>query len=346
MKLDSAGNFLWAKAIGGSSNDRGYAIAVDSAGNVHTAGWFSDQADFDPGLGTFNLTAAGGMDGFTSKLDSAGNFVWAKRMGGPSDDHAYGIAVDSAGNLYTTGGFYGTVDFDPGPSAFNLTAAGGDDIFITKLDSAGSFVWAKRIGGQYTDFAFGIGADRVGNVYTTGAFYDTVDFDPGPGTFNLFRQFGGSCDIFVSKLSGPYPIVTVITRCGASPTHNRQVAFTVRFSVPVTDVDVYDFMLDTTGAITGAEIADVTGSGSEYTVTIENIEGDGTLRLDLMDDDSILDGSGNPLGGPGFGNGDFTTGETYDVLPALPVAAWPLGLALSAAGAVVLRRRSRRARKR
>lgn len=82
-----------------------------------------------------------------------GDFVWAKAMGGTSDDSGEGIAVDDAGNVYTTGSFYGTVDFDPGPGSFNLTSTGFSDIFVSKLDSAGNFVWAKRMGG--TDYDLG-----------------------------------------------------------------------------------------------------------------------------------------------------------------------------------------------
>jgi hypothetical protein len=85
---------------------------------------FQGTADFDPGAGTFHLTSSGSDDIFVSKLDSAGNFVWAKAMGGPSGDAGQGIAVDGAGNVYTTGSFQGTADFDPGAGTFNLTSSG------------------------------------------------------------------------------------------------------------------------------------------------------------------------------------------------------------------------------
>ncbi len=197
-KLDSAGNFVWAKKMGGTGPENVFAIAVDSSGNVTTTGRFQGTADFNPGDGVFNLTSIGGHEIFISKLDSAGNFVWAKKIGGGGFDEGVGIAVDSSENVYTTGSFEETVDFDPGEGTFNLTSAGGRDIFVSKLDSGGNFIWARKIGGVPWELGLSIAVDSSGNVITTGKFPGTVDFDPGEGTFNLTSP--GSFDIFVSKL--------------------------------------------------------------------------------------------------------------------------------------------------
>ncbi|HRZ42186.1 MAG TPA: T9SS type A sorting domain-containing protein [Bacteroidales bacterium] len=188
----------WAKSFGGNGSDGGYSIAVDAAGNVYTTGGFQATADFDPGPGTFNLTSAGSSDVFVQKMDAAGNFVWAKSYGGADHDGASSISLDAAGNLYTTGTYKGTADFDPGAGAFNLTSAGNGDIFVQKMDTAGNFIWAKSFGGNYCDYGNSITADAAGNVYTTGVFVDTVDLDPGPGTFCLIPA--GSEDIFIQKL--------------------------------------------------------------------------------------------------------------------------------------------------
>lgn len=197
-KLDTDGNFIWAKRIGGTLAADGYSIAVDASGNVYTTGFFVGTVDFDPGIGIFNLSSAGIEDIFISKLDSTGNFVWAKRMGGTDGDVGHSIAVDASGNVYTTGDFWGTVDFNPGSGTFNLSSAGNDDIFISKLNASGNFVWAKRMGGTGFDVGQSIAVDASGNAYTTGFFRGTVDFDPGAGTFNL--SSAGSDDVFISKL--------------------------------------------------------------------------------------------------------------------------------------------------
>jgi len=196
-KLDSNGDFLWAKRMGGTSDDSAYRVALDSSGNVHIAGYFIGTADFDPGPGTFDLTSAGTSDVFVAKLGTNGELLWAKRMGGTSDDSAYRVALDANGNVHIAGVFSGTADFDPGPGTFDLTSAGVDDVFVSKLDSNGDFLWAKGMGGTAFDGAGGVALDSSGNVHIAGNFFGTADFDPGPGTFDLTA---GATDVFVSKL--------------------------------------------------------------------------------------------------------------------------------------------------
>lgn len=198
-KLDVSGNFVWAKSIvGGGGNDECRSIALDKAGNTYVAGHFSNTADFDPNAGIYNLSAAGGAIGFVLKLDSSGNFIWAKNWGGDINN----ISIDKWNNVYSTGNFGGTVDFDPNAGVYNLTGA-NSDIFISKLDSLGNFVWAVgMLGGPQTqNGGASIANDTLGNVYTTGSFIDTVDFDPGPGVYNLITTpAGGAGGGFVSKL--------------------------------------------------------------------------------------------------------------------------------------------------
>ncbi len=187
----------WAKQLGGTWDEACYSIAVDNSGNVYTTGSFGGTADFDPGPGVFSLTSAGMADGFISKLDAGGNFVWAKQLGGSLNDLGRSIAVDASGNLYVTGSFYGTADFDPGPGTLNLTSAGAWDFFIMKLDTDGNLAWAKAFGNTYDDNGNCITVDAGGNIYTTGSFNGNVDFDPGPVVYNLFGDY---YDVFISKL--------------------------------------------------------------------------------------------------------------------------------------------------
>lgn len=198
LKLDQNGDFLWARQIGSTQSDDGLSIDVDSFGNVYTTGSFQGMVDFDPGVGTTNLTANQARDIFIQKLDPSGNFLWAKHMGDFGTDRGFNIEVDPSGNLYTTGIFAGTIDFDPGNGTSNLTSNGNADIFIQKLDANGDFIWAKSFGGIYGDFSTSLAIDHNGNIYTTGAFVDLVDFDPGVGITNL--NSNGDYDIFIQKL--------------------------------------------------------------------------------------------------------------------------------------------------
>ena len=131
-------NLVWAKSLGGTNSDIGIAIATDAAGNVYTTGQFTGTVDFDPNAGVANLTSAGSYDVFISKLDAAGNLVWAKTFGGTAGDYCKGVSVDAVGNIYTTGQFAGTADFDPNAGVTNLTTAGNYDVFIHKMGTPAS----------------------------------------------------------------------------------------------------------------------------------------------------------------------------------------------------------------
>jgi Tol biopolymer transport system component len=110
----------------------------------------------------------------------------------------------------------------------------------------------------------------------------------------------------------PPPSVISIKRANANPTSATTVDFKVTFSQYVSGVDASDFDLSTSG-VTGAEITNVSGSNNIYTVTVSTGTGSGSIRLDLLDDDSIINAASLPLGGNGAGNGNFTSGETYTV---------------------------------
>ncbi len=201
-RLDSSGNFVWARGLASASSSNytyGNSIAIDIWGYVYTTGYFTGTTDFDPGAGTYNLTVSGGQDAFISKLNSSGNFMWAKQLGGSDIEIATSIIVDYTGTVFTTGYFKYTADFDPGPSSFNLVSAGYTDIFISELDAAGNFIWAGKIGGPYDESPSGISLDATGNIILAGNFSDSCDFDPHvSGTFVLN---GTSGSVFASKLT-------------------------------------------------------------------------------------------------------------------------------------------------
>ena len=199
-KLDANGNFIWAKQIGGFDGDYGNAIVANPSGEVYITGFFSNPVDFDPGVGTFTLSTIGAIDRdiFILKLDALGNFAWAKQIGNTQNDYGYNIALDGGGNVYSTGFFQGNVDFDPGAGTFSLSSYGVEDVFISKLDALGNFVWARQLGGSNSDIGYGLYLDSSNDVFTCGNFLAAADFDPGLSTYSL-TPFGSS-DIFISKL--------------------------------------------------------------------------------------------------------------------------------------------------
>ncbi len=198
LKLDVNGNFVWAKSLGGTSTDYGYSIDTDAAGNVYTCGSFMSIADFDPGAGTFTLGSNGSVDGFVSKLDMNGNFLWAKKIGGPTPDEANSIKVDALGNVLNTGFYSNTVDFDPGPGTFTFNAFGTNNAYIQKLDGSGNFVWAKTFSTTANSIGRSIVLDGSGNIISAGSFDGILDLDPSSVTNTVASN--GLDDIYISKL--------------------------------------------------------------------------------------------------------------------------------------------------
>jgi len=144
IKLDTNGNLLWQKKIGGSGSEYGESIAVDSSGNVYINGY--QMSD---------VYSAGEYDYGVVKLDTNGNLLWQKKIGGSSDDRGQAIAVDSSGNVYLNGSQTSN-DF------------GGMDYGVIKLDTNGNLLWQKKIGIAFNDYGMAIAVDSSGNVYLNG----------------------------------------------------------------------------------------------------------------------------------------------------------------------------------
>ena len=200
-KLDTVGNFVWANQLGDHMSD----VAVDSAGHLYVTGTRSSPSSANPSV-----------DAFFSKIDAAGNLLWSKAIGASSSIPAKGkatptgwasagtLAADGAGNVYLTGEMRGTVDFDPGSGTTALSGSA----FVTKFSTGGNFVWART----FTEAApfssvtvndIVVGAN--GNVYTTGTYYNKVDFDPGKQRFVLHSNgvegYGNVTATYVTALN-------------------------------------------------------------------------------------------------------------------------------------------------
>lgn len=203
VKLTSTGAFSWAKMITSKSPIEGHNIKTDAVNNIYIAGKFNRETDFDPGEGIFNMTPYANNAAFLLKLDKNGKFKWAIQPGGTTLSKNYGlkrpIAIDNNGNVILAFRFSGSVDFDPGLEQTILTSKGSEDIFIQKIDSLGKLVWVKQIGGINADEAWGVTTDKSGNIYVTGFFHGTVDFDPGEGSYLLNSDDNWVPSPFVAK---------------------------------------------------------------------------------------------------------------------------------------------------
>ncbi|MDH6059744.1 DUF4347 domain-containing protein [Chrysosporum bergii ANA360D] len=285
--------FAWAQKAGGGYMDFGRSIAVDSSGNVYTIGRFGGTATF----GNTTLTSAGSDDIFIAKQNSDGTFAWARKAGGGGTDTAMDIAVDSSGNIYTTGYFQGTATF----GNTTLTSAGNDDIFIAKQNSDGTFAWAQKIGGSGYDLARSIAVDGSGNVYTTGSLNSTV-------TFGTTTYTPAGFDAFITKHNSDGTLVWGQLSRGTGTESANSIAVD-------SSGNVY-----TTGFFTGAATfgtTTFTSSGSQDTF-IAKQNSDGTFAWARKaggsgGDDAgggiAVDNSGN-IYTTGYFNGNATSGGT------------------------------------
>ena len=196
-------------AAGGSGNDRGLSVTVDSNENIYVTGIFRNTATFNRhplGQTAVTATSQGGSDMFVVKLNSSCELQWVYTAGGSENEFGYGIDVDRFDNVYVTGVFKSTVDFGGG----NVTASGGDfDAFTLKLNSSGVFQWVRTFGDnpgdesgndvaafQYYQTGQPCCQTNYDNLITVGDFNGTVDFGNGNVTSN-----SSSADMFILKLN-------------------------------------------------------------------------------------------------------------------------------------------------
>ncbi|MCJ8291234.1 MAG: T9SS type A sorting domain-containing protein [Flavobacteriales bacterium] len=255
QKFNSSGSTIWVKSLAPSQlSSTNIAIALDNNNNIYLTGGFLSTMDADPGVGVVNLVSLGGWDIFFIKLDNNGDFVFAQSLGSTSHDIGRSIAIDNLGNPIIAGSYNATMDFDWGPVVTSSTSLGNSDNFILKLDSSGNYVWHKVFGGSSYETPIDLVLDANNNMYITGEFTSTTDFDPGVGVSNLTAA--GTMlgvDIYILKL-----------------TNNGDYSWAVRFG----EADVDDSGMSIDLSVTG----EIYVSGI-YSGTVDFDPGAGTSNL-------------------------------------------------------------------
>jgi hypothetical protein len=297
------------------------------SGGVASEAYTFNDGGFIGGGGILN--ASGGADFAKSTLnDDPGPISFSVNGGTSGTSNTLSYQIDSADSTTTL-----VSDINPSTSGQSITltatitvdtpAPAGDTSNVTSTlqsnpgtvqfkDGAGNLGSPQAItntGGVYTATlttnALNEGSHSLTAVYSGETTYSFSFFQ------DVTRVNGSTSNTVTQDVNPPQPSVTSITRVDPSPTISPSVQYTVQFDRSMTGVDTNDFSLTTTG-ISGASVTNVSGSGSTYTVTVGTGSGEGTLRLDIMDDDSIVDGSSQPLGGPGAQN--YTSGEVYQIV--------------------------------
>lgn len=182
-KFTPQGQFIQRLYIGGLAFEEANGIGLDQDGNIYLTGTFGDGADFIVGT-TDHILNTANIDIFIAKYDSTFQFQWAYDVGGGtqfgSNCQAHDIEVFSSGDFAISGIFWGTAQFDP-INATALVTPNAGDMFIARYDQNGGFQWMKHVGLHQGATAYELDMDDSGNFYAAGSFYDSLDFDPGPG---------------------------------------------------------------------------------------------------------------------------------------------------------------------
>jgi hypothetical protein len=314
----------YATYLGGSGNDYGFGIAVDSAGSAYVTGW-TISPDFPTTPGAFQTTFHAASYAFVTKLNAAGSaLVYSTYVGGDAGpvNSAYSIAVDGDGNAYVTG-TTSAPDFPTTPGAFQTTHHRGitNDAFVVKLNPTGTgLVYGTYLGGSDHDFGYGIAIDAAGSAYVTG-WTESRDFPTTPGAFQTTSIAGRYA--FVTKLNAAGSALVYSTYLGAangySPASGSSIAVDAAGDACVTGVAGYDFPI-TPGAF---QTTFSGGSGGDECAFLAKLNPAGTALIY-----STYLGAGQDYGGQAMsgiavdvaGNAYVTGGTNSPDFPTTPGA--------------------------
>ncbi len=212
---------VFSTFIGGAGDDTAYDIKIDNDGNTYITGRTIDAAtDYPATTGAYDEIHNGSDDVFVTKLSADGSsLIYSTFIGGSSDDVAYKIALNDAGNAFITGYTQdAATDYPTTAGTYDETHNGDDDVFVTKLSADGSsLVYSTLIGGSGTDQGFGIDTDANGNAYISGITYDAAtDYPTTAGAYD--ETHNGSSDLFVTKLSADGSTLAYSTFVGSDGT--------------------------------------------------------------------------------------------------------------------------------
>lgn len=280
MKLDSNGNFLWAKSFGGTTNDfqSSTTIKLDNNGDVYVLGMYRGNIRLTP-AGTLWTTNSNISSPFIAKFNGSGNFEWGYGWFNSSQGYFWDVAFDDYNNLFIAGFFGGTFDFDPIQGSGNTnfrTSNGMVDMFIMKMSENGNILKLRKAGGTGDDLFGTIEYDLNGNLLLSGSFSNIVDFDFSTSTYNM-SSLGGR-DGFVMKVDTALNFKWSKPFGGTGETYCRRMILT---DSTLVNYGTYSLSMDFDPSITG--IAQKSSNGG-YDCFLQ-----------------VMDTSGNFLWGESFG---------------------------------------------
>lgn len=225
-------------------------------GEVFVAGGFNSALTF----GSIPLSSKGSADIYVGKLDQTGQWLWAVSTGSTSGDYAYAVKADSQGNAIVTGYFYNSVAF----GNTTLSSSGGPDIFVAKINGAGTWMWAVKAGGTGSDYGYGVDVDSKDNIVITGYYYSS------PATFGTFSLATVTTpDVFVAKLDPNGKFLWAQRLAGSDTDYANGIATDAQDNVYVTG--------GYQGVLANGSTS-LSGGTSDYRVFVAKFDKDGKIR--------------------------------------------------------------------
>ena len=321
-KLNPSGTaLLYSTYLGGSSDDRGMAIAVDGSGDAYVTGG-TQSFNFPVTAGAFQTTYGGGQDAFVAKLNPTGAaLLYSTFLGGNSGDEDFGIALDGAGDAYVVG-TTGSLNFPATAGAFQTTFGGSQDAFVAKLNPTGtSLVYGTYLGGSSLESGDAIAVDAAGDAYVTGET-TSANFRTTAGA--PFGTYSGTQDAFVVKLNPSGTALAYSTYLGGSSTdEGRAIALDASGDAFVTGYTFSNDFPVTAGAF---QTSHGSGLGTSAFIAELNATGTAFVYSSYLGDKN---GSGTGIAVDGFGDA-YVTGGTAST--SFPITAGALQTTLSGSG--------------
>ena len=202
LKCNSTGDVVWAKQFDNKNigSATGKKIKVDSKGNVYLSTTFTENISLKINSEIKEYHSAGQEDVLVIKLNSKGSVLWAKQFGTNEKDDC-SIDIDKTDNLYVGGTFLSNINFNKSAATELDGKRPSINIFVLKLNSQGSILWAKRMPSENISFCSDIKITPVGDILLTGAIHSKTDFDPGIDSFLVEPTYPGTVEAYLLKLS-------------------------------------------------------------------------------------------------------------------------------------------------
>lgn len=200
-KYSSTGSLIWAKQIQSTGGVVVEDIALNEQSEIFLTGNFKGNAQFNATNSNGQIASSGIYDEdiFIAKFNAIGNFEWVKKIGNDENDQtSTGIALDNQSNLYITGDFRGTLDFDPSTNLAELDAGNSYDIFLAKYSSDGNFLWVNSTEGEESCYASKVTVDKNNNPFISGKFRGEIQISSSENSLNLTSN-GNNTDILIAQ---------------------------------------------------------------------------------------------------------------------------------------------------